>query len=110
MTMNLAVFRMRTSVRQKKVPVINSGSTLNGQAQEGSNRNKTNPAQIKNKQNKHELRFKVWSIHGLKQSKLSKITNKSDKFLNDIFKKADFVIFTETWSENGDGELFASVR
>ena len=104
--MNLAVFQMRTSMRQKKVPVINSGLILNGQVQEGSNRNKTNPAQIKNKQDKHELRFKVWNIHGLKQFKLIKIINKSDKFLNDIFKKSDFVIFTETWSENGDGELF----
>ena len=94
------------SETEKKVPVINSGPILNGQVQEGSNRNKTNPAQIKNKQNKHELRFKVWNIHGLKQSKLSKIINKSDKFFNDIFKKSDFVIFTETWSENGDGELF----
>ena len=45
--------------------MINSGPTLNGQAQ-GSNRNKTNPAQINNKQNKHELHFKVWNIHGLK--------------------------------------------
>ena len=86
--------------------MINSRPTLNGQAQECSNRNKTNPAQIKDKQNKHELRFKVWNIHGLKQSKLSKIINKSDEFLNDIFRKSDFVIFTETWSENGDGELF----
>ena len=91
---------------EKKVPVINLRPTLNGQAQEGSNCNKTNPAQIKNKQNKQELRFKVWNIHGLKQSKLSKIINKSDKFLNDIFRKPDFVIFMETWSENGDGELF----
>ena len=66
--------------------MINSGPILNGQVQEGSNRNKTNPAQIKNKQNKHELRFKVWNIHGLEQSKLRKIKNKSDKFLNDIFK------------------------
>ena len=73
---------------EKKVPVINSrqsqeDSNLIGQSQEDSNRNKTNPAQIK-----------------------SNKINKSDKFLNDIFRKSDFVIFTKTWSENGDGELF----
>ena len=47
-----------------------------------------------------------WVNFPFKQSKLNKIINKSDKVLNDIFKKSDFVIFTETWSENGDGELF----
>ena len=67
----------------------------------------TKPIQLKWKTNKiNELRLKVWNIHGLKQSKLSKIINKSDKFLNDIFRKSDFVIFTKTWSENCDGELF----
>ena len=47
---------------EKKVPVINSGPILNGQVQEGSNRNKTNPAQIKNKQNKHVLRFGISTV------------------------------------------------
>ena len=62
--MNLAVFRMRTSMRQKKVPAINSGPTLNGQAQKGSNRNKTNPAQIKNKQNNtsYVFRFGIFTV------------------------------------------------
>ena len=52
-----------------------------------------------------ELCFKVWNIFGLKQSKINKIKNKTDKFLNDMFKTSDFVVFTETWGESSDSDL-----
>ena len=55
-----------------------------------------------NKQIDDEICLKVWNIFGLKQSKISKIKNKTDKFLNDIFETSDFVVFTDTWSERGD--------
>ena len=47
-----------------------------------------------NKQIDDEICFKVWNIFGLKQSKISKIKNKADKFLNDIFETSDFVVYT----------------
>ena len=64
-----------------------------------------------NKQNKQtstndDICLKVWNIFGLKQPKINKIKNKTDKFLNDIFETSDFVVFTETWSEKGDPDLF----
>ena len=54
-----------------------------------------------NKQNKqtsinYDICLKVWNIFGLKQPKINKIKNKTDKFLNDIFETSDFVVFTET--------------
>ena len=57
---------------------------------------------------KHVVCFKVRKIHGLKQIKLSEIMNKTDKFFErqKEEKKSDFVTFTETWTENCDGELF----
>ena len=53
-----------------------------------------------------ELHFKVWNIFGLWQSKLNKITNKTDGFLNNVFETTDFVVLTETWGERGDPQLF----
>ena len=55
---------------------------------------------------KNEITFKIWNIHGLKSSTINAIKNKSDSFLNNIFNDSDFVIFTETWSDKGDGDLF----
>ena len=50
---------------------------------------------------KTELRIKVWNSHGLKEPKLNKIRNKTDKYLNKIFTSSEFVIFSETWSDRG---------
>ena len=55
---------------------------------------------------KNEITFKIWNIHGLKVSTINAIKNKSDSFLNNVFNDSDFVIFTETWSDKGDGDLF----
>ena len=55
---------------------------------------------------KNEITFKIWNIHGLKSSTINAIKNKSDSFLNNIFNDSDFVIFTETWSDKGNGDLF----
>ena len=53
-----------------------------------------------------ELCFTVWNIFVLKQSKINKIKNKTNKFLNDMFKTSDFVVSTETWEEPSDSDLF----
>ena len=41
-----------------------------------------------------------------KATKVSKIKNKTNKFLNDISETSNFVVFTETWSERGDPDSF----
>ena len=46
------------------------------------------------------------NVHGLKSSTINAVKNKSDSFLNNVFNDSDFVIFTETWSDKGDGDLF----
>ena len=51
-----------------------------------------------NKQIDNEIWLKVRNIFGPKQSKIRKIKNKTDKFLNDIFETSNFVVFTEMWS------------
>ena len=39
-------------------------------------------------------------------STINTVKNKSDIFLSNVFNDSDFVIFTEAWSDKGDGDLF----
>ena len=64
---------------------------------------------ISKSKGKGELSIKVWNIFGLKQSKISKIRNKTDKYLNNILDTSDIVIFTETWSEKGDSDFLTGM-
>ena len=88
---------------------VNSGELTGNSTKEknisSGNHNKRNLAK-QNIKVDVEICLKVWNIFGLKQSKINKIKNKSDKFFDDIFETSDFVVFLEMWYERGDPDLF----
>ena len=89
--------------KNKNVNKVKNGISKHPNTQARSKKDRDIPKELTNMAAKMtELRFKVWNIFGLKQSKLNRIMNKTDRFLNNVFETADFVVLTETWSERGD--------